>query len=88
MTQSTTTIKVPKTLRDRIATRAQSEHVTLAAVIADALDAADERSFWRSVREENASLTAEQRGEYFHNSSGLENLADDEDDVLSAEGRW
>jgi len=40
------------------------------------------------VPDENASLTAELRDEYLLDGSGLENLADEADDDLGAEGRW
>ncbi|MCZ2403890.1 hypothetical protein IV498_12035 [Paenarthrobacter sp. Z7-10] len=84
----TTTIKVPKTLRDRIATRAQREHSTLAAVIDDALNAADERTFWKAVQRENASLPVGQREADIQSSSSVESLVDADDDLLSAQGRW
>ncbi len=87
MTTRDTTIKVPKVLRDRIAAQAQHEHVTLATVIADALDAAEERTFWRTVREENSSLSAEERDQYLASVSSAD-LADADDDALSAEGAW
>ena len=45
----TTTIKVPVELRDRLAARAESEHLTLAEAIRRALDAAEEAAFWTGV---------------------------------------
>lgn len=47
---SMTTIKVPKSLRDRLAERARREHTTLAVVIERTLEAADDAAFWAEVR--------------------------------------
>jgi predicted transcriptional regulator len=47
---STTTIKVPVELRDRLAERARREHATLSTVITHALDLADAAAFWENVR--------------------------------------
>ncbi|MDR1152229.1 MAG: hypothetical protein LBK72_07115 [Bifidobacteriaceae bacterium] len=44
-----TTVKVPVELRDRLAHVAAQRHQTIAAVIATALDSAEERQFWRDV---------------------------------------
>ena len=75
----TSPIRSPSVARGRVATL---------STVADALDAAEELMFWKSVRDENASLTAELRDEYLLDGSGLENLADEADDDLGAEGRW
>jgi predicted transcriptional regulator len=83
-----TTIKVPTELRDRLAARAKREHVTLAAVIANALDEAEERQFWDAVREENARLTPEEREEYLQNGTLLDDLEDPEDKAISIRGGW
>jgi hypothetical protein len=83
-----TTIKVPTELRDRLAARAKRDHVTLAAVIASALDEAEERQFWAAVREENARLTPEEREKYLHNGTLLDNLDDPEDEAISIRGGW
>ena len=80
----TSPIRSPSLARGRVVTLSTVD----ATVIADALDAAEELMFWKSVRDENASLTAELRDEYLHDGSGLENLADEADDDLGAEGRW
>lgn len=42
----TTTIRVTRALRDRLAEQAQCHHLTLASVIERALDQAEERFFW------------------------------------------
>ncbi|MGH3738544.1 MAG: hypothetical protein ACRDT6_23485 [Micromonosporaceae bacterium] len=47
---STTTIKVPVELRDRLAERARRDHLTLAEEIARSLDIADDVAFWDAVR--------------------------------------
>jgi predicted transcriptional regulator len=85
---SMTTIKVPTELRDRLAARAKRDHVTLAAVITSALDEADERQFWDGVREENAGLTAEEREEYLHHDTLLDDLDDPKDKAISTRGGW
>ncbi|HEX3731852.1 MAG TPA: hypothetical protein VHU91_02880 [Mycobacteriales bacterium] len=54
-----TTIKVPKALRDRLAAGARSRHVTQAKVLSEALDALEERDFWTSVDQGYARLQAD-----------------------------
>jgi predicted transcriptional regulator len=83
-----TTIKVPTELRDRLAARAKQDHITLAAAIAKALDEAEERQFWDAVRDENARMTEDERGEYLHDSTLLEDLADPGDEAISSRGGW
>ena len=83
-----TTIKVPKELRDRLAAQAKREHITLAAAIARALDEAEERQFWDAVREENGRLTDEEREQYRHDSTLLDDLDDPEDEAISIRGEW
>lgn len=46
---TTTTIKVSKELRDRLAVLAQAENTTLAGAIERSLDAADDAQFWAAV---------------------------------------
>jgi hypothetical protein len=53
---SSTTVKVPVELRDRIAARARSRHVSQAQVIFMALEALDRREFWTTVRHGYNSL--------------------------------
>jgi antitoxin MazE7 len=83
-----TTIKVPTELRDRLAARAKKDHITLAAAIAKALDEAEERQFWDTVRDENALLTLEEREAYLHNGTLLDDLDDPEDKAISIRGGW
>lgn len=85
---TSTTIKVPKDLRDRIAERAKREHVNLATIIARALDEADERTFWSSVKNEHAALTDKERAEYLSNAAGRDDLADPDDDARTMEDAW
>lgn len=83
-----TTIKVPAELRDRLAEHARRDHVTLATVIAHALDAAEEREFWDAVRAQNATLSDAERAVYAANPSLAENLTDRADDEISARDAW
>lgn len=46
---TTTTIKVPTELRDRLAALARTEKTTLAGAIERSLDAADDAQFWAAV---------------------------------------
>jgi predicted transcriptional regulator len=64
----TTTIKVPEDLRDRIADRARSQHVSQAEVVAEALDALEQREFWSAVGAAYARLrdSPEDWAEYVH----------------------
>ena len=84
----TTTIKVPAELRDRLAEYAHREHVTLATVIARALDAAEEQEFWEAVRRQHASMSDVERAEYAANATLAENLTDRVDDELSVRNAW
>lgn len=84
---TTTTIKVSRSLRDRIAERARVQGVTMAVAIEAALDASDEQRFWDAVRAEHAALTAEERSEYA--STGVaDDLADAADELISKRGEW
>lgn len=47
---STTSIKVPVELRDRLSAVARRQRVTLAAAISHALDVAETAEFWDRVR--------------------------------------
>jgi predicted transcriptional regulator len=82
-----TTIKVPRALRDRLAVRARQQHSTLAAAIETALDASEEREFWTRVRSENAALTDEERRVRLHGPAAADNLRNPVDDALS-EDDW
>ncbi|WP_211338887.1 hypothetical protein [Georgenia muralis] len=77
-----TTIKVPRALRDRLAVRARQQHSTLAAAIETALDASEEGEFWTRVRSENAALTDEERRARLHDPAAADNLRDPVDDAL------
>jgi predicted transcriptional regulator len=83
-----TTIKVPVELRDRIAAQARQNNVTLAAVIAKALDEADERRFWEAVRAENVAITEEERLERIHDSTLMDDLDDPVDAEVSIQNKW
>ena len=48
---TSTTIKVPTILRDRIAVRAKEKDTTLAGAIEDALNAAEDAQFWTQVQQ-------------------------------------
>ena len=82
-----TTIKVSKELRDRLATRARREHLTLGAVIARALDESDERAFWSAVTAEHAALTEDDRRAQLADAT-LADVVDPEDDAVSAQDAW
>lgn len=84
---TSTTIKVPRDLRDRLATVARVERTTLAGAIASALDARDEREFWVSVHREHSALTDEERARYLR-SGGTDDLADDADDLITERDEW
>lgn len=83
---TTTTIKVSRSLRDRIAERARVQGVTMAGAIEAALDASDEQRFWDAVRAEHAALTAEERAEYTR--AVADDLADATDALISKRGEW
>lgn len=55
---TTTTIKVPVELRDRLAELARREQTTLAGAIAHSLDRADAAAFWDDVRATMGSADA------------------------------
>jgi predicted transcriptional regulator len=88
MTATDTTIKVPRALRDRISRRAKREHTTLAAAIERALDEAEELEFWREVRRHNAELSADERRAHTVDGALGDDLADPDDDALTAEDAW
>lgn len=84
---TSTTVKVPRRLRDRLAERARIEGTTLAGAIESALDASDEQRFWEAVRAEHDALSEEQRAGYLR-SGGTDDLADTADDEISERGGW
>lgn len=83
-----TTIKVPSDLRDRLAAKAKHDNLTMAAVIAHALDEAEEREFWDRVRAVNAALTDEERASYVPDATLLDDLDDEADAELSRTNAW
>ena len=83
-----TTIKVPRALRDRIARRAQEEHVPLAQVIERALDENEDREFWARVQREHAQLSESDREAFLHGNALRDNLDDAGDNALSEHNEW
>lgn len=81
-----TTIKVPRTLRDRLALRAASRKVTLAGAIAGALDESEERAFWTQVRREHAALSDHDRRQYVSDPTLADHLSDADDSALGEDG--
>lgn len=79
---STTTIKVPRTLRDRLAVRAREGHTTLAGALERALDESEEREFWEAVRASNAAAP----GDRLASVALRDDLGDEGDDALGADG--
>ena len=84
---SSTTIKVSRALRDRLALRAAELETTLAGVIERALEESEEHRFWVSVRAEHAALTAEERAEYLP-MADMDHLRNPIDDEVSKSGGW
>lgn len=83
-----TTIKVPVDLRDRLAAKAKHDNLTMAAVIAHALDETEEREFWDRVREVNAAMTDEERASYIPDATLMDDLDDEVDNELSRNNAW
>jgi hypothetical protein len=52
------------------------------------LDEADEHQFWDAVRSENARLNPEEREEYLHNGTLLDDLDDPEVKAISIRAGW
>jgi len=76
-----TTIKVPRTLRDRLAARAHRENTTLAGALEHVLDETEEHEFWESVRASNAASPQDSLA-----SVALrDNLSDPDDDAIEAD---
>lgn len=84
----TTTIKVPRELRDRLSKVAQQERTTLASVIARLLDAAEEQAFWEAVRNAHAGIAEDERVRRVPDATLTDDLADQVDDALSAADDW
>ena len=88
MTSMDTTIKVPRSLRERISKRARHRHVTMARAIEEALDEADELEFWSEVRTYNENLTKEDRRAHLDDQTLQDDLSDPGDDTLTEEEAW
>jgi hypothetical protein len=73
MTESLTTIKVPKSLRERIAARAGEKRMTAAELIAGLLDEADRRARFDAVR----AAYAQADTSYQEETEAWDSLADD-----------
>jgi hypothetical protein len=84
----TTTIKVPKKLRDRLAHQAKRDHVSLSAVIERALDESEDRSFWAAIVDEHAALTSDERASYVADPTVADDLHDEGDAAVSASYGW
>lgn len=84
---SSTTIKVPRSLRDRLAERAEAQGTTLAGAIERALEESDEQRFWAAVRAEHDALAAEEREEYLR-SGGTDDISNATDDAISERDAW
>lgn len=65
---TTTTIKVPVELRDRLAEVAGREHTTLAGAIARSLDAAENAAFWAEVSRTMGQANVGEQAERFSGS--------------------
>lgn len=85
---ATTSIKVPKSLRDRIATRAERDSVSLATVIEQAVAAVEERDFWSAVRAENRPTAGTEGRMAVADGTVRDDLHDDDDQRLSLQGGW
>jgi len=83
-----TTIKVPRTLRDRLALRAERDHLALAQVIERVLDENEDREFWARVHSEHAELSKAEREAYVDGNARRDDLGDAADDTLSERDEW
>jgi predicted transcriptional regulator len=82
-----TTIKVPRELRDRLTARAEAQGTTLAGAIRNALEASDEEQFWAAIRAEHAALSAREREAYLR-AGHVDTIANPADDVISERDEW
>jgi macrodomain Ter protein organizer (MatP/YcbG family) len=73
MPEAVTTIKVPKSVRERVAARANEQHITAAEVITQLLDEADRRARFDAVRAAYADPDQTYRDE----TEAWDTLADD-----------
>lgn len=87
MAVPTTSIKVPVSLRDRLAARAREQAVPLAAVIEQALTTAEERDFWTAIAAEHIDGRVPEQDDDGDATLG-DDLADDHDDEISRANGW
>ena len=73
MPDGLTTVKLPKSLRERLAARARQQRMTAAEVVAELLDEADRRARFDAVREAYAHADAS----YLEETEAWDSLADD-----------
>lgn len=88
---TTTTIKVPVELRDRLAELAKRDGTTLAGAIVRSLDAAEESAFWAAVAKTLGASPATEEADVDgqqHVSAGAEALSGDLSDGLDPDETW
>ena len=83
---TTTSIKVPTALRDRLAARARRTNTTLAGALARALDESEEQEFWSAVRQAHARPDAAADPDDLGPATLRDDLRDDADDALGRHG--
>lgn len=83
-----TTIKVPRSLRNRLAERAQRDRIPLAQVIEDVLDENEDREFWARVARDHAQISDEELVDYANDAARGDDLSDASDDSVSARDAW
>lgn len=85
--QESTSIRVPKHLRDRLAEHARRSRTTLAGALEQALDQAEAQDFWAAVRADHSRSAAPvPPGEQSGSHALRDNLADVDDDALGRDG--
>jgi hypothetical protein len=81
---SLTTIKVPREVRDRLASHARRDNVTLATALLHALDRSEELDFWESVRAHHLSRAS--GPDRLADVALRDHLEDEADDRLGRDG--
>jgi cell wall assembly regulator SMI1 len=81
---SLTTIKVPREVRDRLASHARRDNVTLATALLRALDRSEELDFWEAVRAHH--VTHPTSSDALAGVALRDHLEDDDDDRLGRDG--
>ena len=84
----TTTIKIPRELRDRLSALALAQRTTLVGAITRILDDVDEQAFWAATRAENALLATDQREGRVIDATLADDLADPADNLLGETDGW